>query len=278
MQEIKGLDAWTRPEKVDRYGIPDAFEVLGPRAASAIPTLAHLANYSTNSLTHSLAAQALLKIGPPAFPALNHVLTNQSCYNRPGNIMAMGFLGPAASPATPFLIQCLSDKNPSIVRGAVATLGKMGQPDLAVPALTNLLLRLNLDDNKNTDLAVGIIRSLRAYRFAARDAAPAIIQSLPKLNLPSNERSIMFFDLFDITDSPELLVPIATRYLSDTNAYYMWHWKAAERLASLGRPAQPALPALTNVLQQSTGRLYQVISNAIQQITSPSPQPEPSLK
>lgn len=277
LKKITSLRTWAFIEYERILGIPDAFEALGPKAIPAIPELAHLANTSIGQSTPYFATRALTKIGSPALPALSDILTNQHSLNRAAALLAVTHLGRDASPLIPPVIQCLDDHDPDIVAQAATALGEVGQPQLVVPALTNLLLNLKFESRTNFNVAFKISTALQQYRLQASNAAPALIRYIEENPSEELRRFFLIRSVVEISDSPEILVPFLAGCLNDTNTFVA-DWTAG-RLGEFGPAASPALPALTNALLRTTASEpnYQItLSNAIYQIASPPTSASPT--
>jgi HEAT repeat protein len=94
-------------------GAAQALGNLGADGAEAIPALAE-AMRGTNIVLCRLAAKALSQIGPPALSTLIAHLQHSDPFVRGESALAIGWMGPVARSAVPFLAQ--------VVRGPRATL------------------------------------------------------------------------------------------------------------------------------------------------------------
>ena len=146
----------------------EGFKILGPVAAPAVPALTGLLT-STNELVAGMAASALASVGAPAVPAMLAALTNRSYKISLNAILALPELGTNALPAIPILRRELEHPNHVYRERAADALGNLRlEPDLVVPALTNLLQD---PSPAARNLAIG---SLGRFGPAARSAVPVI--------------------------------------------------------------------------------------------------------
>ena len=146
----------------------DAFGMLGPLAAPAIPELTRQINLGTPR-QRELAMIALSYIGPEAQPAMIHVLTNLVSLDIDCMIVCLRNMGTNARPLFPLLVQKLQSENMLIAAGCAGALGESKvDPDLAVPALTKSLA----DPRQMVRLQAA--RTLAQFGGLARPALPAL--------------------------------------------------------------------------------------------------------
>lgn len=88
-------------------GAAQALGAVGRAAADAVPALAE-AMRGTNVVLCRMAAKALSQIGPPALPTLVTHLKHHDPFVRGEAAVALGWMGPTASPAVPHLLQLLT--------------------------------------------------------------------------------------------------------------------------------------------------------------------------
>jgi len=105
-------------------GAAQALGNMGADAADAVPQLAE-AMRGTNIVLCRLAAKALSQIGSPALSTLIAHLQHSDPFVRGESAMAIGWMGPLAKSAVPFLTQ--------VVRGPRASLNRMSPPDVTPP-------------------------------------------------------------------------------------------------------------------------------------------------
>jgi len=96
-------------------GIAQALGNMGADGADAIPALAE-AMRGTNIVLCRLAAKALSQIGPPALATLIAHLQHSDPFVRGESAMAIGWMGPVARSAVPFLIHVVRGQNTNSVR------------------------------------------------------------------------------------------------------------------------------------------------------------------
>jgi HEAT repeat protein len=91
-------------------GAAQALGSMGAEGGEAVPHLAE-AMRGANIVLCRLAAKALSEIGVPALPTLIIHLQNSDPFVRAESAMALGWMGPAARAAVPFLVRLLQDAN-----------------------------------------------------------------------------------------------------------------------------------------------------------------------
>jgi len=160
---------WMRegPPYQDVDGI---FEVLGPKAAPAIPALAQLLN-STDQQTVRRAIFPLADIGKESLPALVAALGNPNNPDREtieDALRSMAIRGVDTSAAVPMLLQCLKDTNAAVATWSADALIWVARkdPSAAIPALTDCLQHPKAEVR---DMAA---QALGSFREKARAAVP----------------------------------------------------------------------------------------------------------
>jgi len=113
-----------------RWLATTAFEVLGPSARDATPTLIPLLNDKQTSYT---AATALGGIGVESIPVLTKALTNTHACARESAARVLGLFGAKAQRAVPALVRCAKDEDAS-VRSFAAFALKQVNPEAAAKA------------------------------------------------------------------------------------------------------------------------------------------------
>lgn len=88
-------------------GAAQALGAIGPTAADAVPALAE-AMRGTNVVLCRMAAKALSQIGTPALSTLVTHLKHHDPFVRGEAAVALGWIGPAAAPAVPHLLELLA--------------------------------------------------------------------------------------------------------------------------------------------------------------------------
>jgi HEAT repeat protein len=155
----------------------NVFGVLGPLGAPAIPALTNLL-MGTDPVATVFAANSLGAIGVAALPALMDTLTNQNYNAAALAALALAALGTNATPAVPVFLQDLRNGDRSVRERAAEALGNLHlQPEVVVPALTNLLVERSVTARC---LALG---SLAKFQGSARPSVPVI---LPLLDDPDD--------------------------------------------------------------------------------------------
>lgn len=95
-------DALRDPDPRTASGAAQALGNMGADAAAAVPALAE-AMRGTNIVLCRLAAKALSQIGPPALSTLIAHLQHSDPFVRGESALALGWIGPPARSAVPFL-------------------------------------------------------------------------------------------------------------------------------------------------------------------------------
>jgi hypothetical protein len=147
--KIHGLEAWAfRDTKIVRKaGALNAFRILGPTGAPAIPELFRVARQNPRGGGVSIgpqfqAVEALAYIGKAALPTLLSIATNKALLftGRSQAASGIGSLGTNAAPAIPALLGILDD--PFVSSEAAEALASIGlEPKRVVPALARTALQ-----------------------------------------------------------------------------------------------------------------------------------------
>lgn len=125
---------------------------------------------ATRNFEAARAFQALGVQASNAVPALVKIFDqNISKSSRDATGAALGWLGPAASPAVPALLRSATNEDQEIRFAAVAALNQIHtQPELVVPALTQAL------SSKDAGVCANAAYLLACYGTDARPAIPAL--------------------------------------------------------------------------------------------------------
>jgi peptidoglycan/xylan/chitin deacetylase (PgdA/CDA1 family) len=100
----------------------EAFHLLGPDAAPAIPALAPLLHSES---TCPVATEALMVIGPNSLPTFVRALTNHSSRVRSHVLQALGDFGPAAAGAIPLIVEIARGTNTELSGKALRVLSEV---------------------------------------------------------------------------------------------------------------------------------------------------------
>src|SRR5207248_4559199 len=103
------------PDPRTASGAAQALGNMGSDAAAAVPQLAE-AMRGTNIVLCRLAAKALSQIGHPALATLIAHLQHTDPFVRGESALAIGWMGPIARSAVPFLAQVLRGSRASLTR------------------------------------------------------------------------------------------------------------------------------------------------------------------
>jgi len=144
------------------------FQILGPVAAPAVPTLGKFLK-STNGVEATIAAECLGYVGEPSLPILLLALANPDFHVGTAATYGIVELRTNARPAIPILLWQLENRNHFYRERAADTLGVLHiEPDVVVPALSRLLK----DDSKAARYLA--VSGLENFGSQARAAVPAI--------------------------------------------------------------------------------------------------------
>ncbi len=133
------------------------FEVLGPIAKPAIPTLINLF-HKQRSYTFSTVSSALHYIGTDTIPPLIEALTSSNERVRAGAAMTLGGFESQARDAAPALMQCLKDENPQVRSAAAMSLARLGgDTNAAISALLPCLEDKDVGVRQMAALSLGYI-------------------------------------------------------------------------------------------------------------------------
>jgi hypothetical protein len=146
-------------EEIKHQLAVEGFEVLGTNAASALPELQMAFRNATNTSDISRCAECMKFLGVGALEFFITVIredgTNfhRTCAIR--YIGDMGYLGTNALPAVPVLLAAAKRPNSW---GAARSVGQLQlQPEIVIPALTNLLTSTNYCERMFSLLGLGFI-------------------------------------------------------------------------------------------------------------------------
>jgi hypothetical protein len=151
-----------------RWLAATAFNILGPSAKNATPTLIRLLE---DKQTSYIATSALGGIGVESIPVLTQALTNTNACARESAARVLGMFGKEAQSAIPALICCARDKDDSVRGFATFSLGQIGQePDIGVPVLIANLRDADHSTRWNAACA------LAKFGDRAKSAFPALLK------------------------------------------------------------------------------------------------------
>jgi hypothetical protein len=152
------------PRLPTTYGAQVAVQILGPRAAPAIPDLVRLLHKEESAF---MSACCLEAIGPDAVPALIDAVGTTTNRGRDAAIMVLGELGPSASSASEALIHVINT-DPQSAEGAMRAI-------VELETNTAVLLPLLADHACDTNNGLGAMHALGRI---GRPGYPILIQSL----------------------------------------------------------------------------------------------------
>lgn len=257
------LKIWTNAEAYE-----ESNQALLAIGTNAIPTLLNRIQAKDSSLTFHLRAlaqkQHLIKVrvvtakmwheearqgfqilGAEARSAVPELIKiydrNASSGTRNDVLAALSSMGPAAEEAVPALLQWLHDTNSFSVGFLFSTLGRIhSRPDITVPALISYL---NSQRDFETSQAV---RALGSFGVAAKPALPALLNVLEYPDWTAFSEAKEAIREICPDEAAKLIVPALIRKLSPDQ--YFDRQRAVRELDGLGVEAMPAVPALTELL------------------------------
>jgi len=223
-QLARALDS---DDEDERFEAAYALAEMGPKAADAVPALVRA--FRKESRDTGMCADALIRIGPAAVPALVRLINDEEWEIRCAARDILQDIGPGATSAIPVLLEELKkdEENPfqcrstrsgwcgvvyfSALGSVVDLLAAMGPS--AVPELCRALHHPNVAVRGGAAYSLGLMGS------DAKEAVPAIIEAWKK----------------------ERTRPETDRRLRDM---YVW------ALGSIGPAAKPAVPLLQKALAE----------------------------
>jgi HEAT repeat protein len=163
----QSLIRWRWPtEDARRHRAVNAFRVLGPAGAPAIPALTALLEQTPDNPCVILA---LSSVGAEVPPILITHLGNPDVTVRRRVAADLVFFEQRAAPAVPALLAALQDPDPPVRAHSVATLSRVAKPAQVLTPLT-----LSLDD-PNEVVRVAALTGLSRLRAEARPAVPVLL-------------------------------------------------------------------------------------------------------
>jgi HEAT repeat protein len=169
-----------------------------------------------------------------------------------------------APTAVAVLADLLKDRDESVAKEAATALGTIAaEPDIAVPAL------INAAQNRRNGVRWEAVPALAKFGVEARPAIPVLIKCLDDHDVVVIYRAL--WALKTLRLEPEVVVPALTRK-SLEKPYSGRQAAALEALATFGKAAEGAVPALLPLLQDSNPAIRQAATNALKEI---APEAEP---
>jgi HEAT repeat protein len=159
------------PDPRTASGAAQALGSMGTVAADAVPALAE-AMRGTNIVLCRLAAKSLSQIGRPALQTLIAHLRHHDPFVRGEAAVALGWMGPAAASAVPYLVEIL--RTPPAHRRPATTSAVMGHHTPATPLAISSSEVATAEDNARANAA----QALGRIGSAAAAAVPVLEHTL----------------------------------------------------------------------------------------------------
>jgi len=211
---------------------------MGQDAAAAINHIAEALRNDPDGEVRRNAAFALGEIGAAAIPVLMDCLNDTDARVRRNVTAALVRIG---VPAVPPLIKALDSSNPIIRRNAASMLGRIGpQAHEAIPHLERAL------GDSDRAFCWTVKEALRSIRSNATDT-PAVSRA-EKSPVPSVK--VATVPVSSVLDTAKSNIPQLVQRLHDTRPSVR-----RESAFALARIGEPALPALINALQSDQATL-----------------------
>jgi HEAT repeat protein len=185
-----------------------------------------------------LAQRLIIAIGPPAVPVLVHHLNDSMV------IQLLGAMGPNARNGVTALKGVLGTANVE----AAAALVAIGSDEAVAAAKPVLLAALK---DPNSPQAKTAVESLGQLGSRASEAAPQVRRALNAVNPDTRvQAAITLADLGDTATATKALAGL----IKDKELH--GRFAALQKLSDMGPKAKPAVPALIEVLSDSTDTRY----------------------
>ena len=219
-----------------------AFQILGPIAKPAIPSLEKMLN--ERDINYHAVAQSLRFIGTDAIPSLTNTWSHSNPDVREAGFNSLVEMGTNATTAVPFLVAALKDSDPEIRGTAAYSMWSVGrnQEAIALPALIKTL------DDPYPEVQVAAIRALRRFGNKAQAVIPKLTEFLGQKE--SAEAAMLA--LAGIMGTNES-IPLVTKALTNQNAVVQR--LLIEQLGDFQSEAQAAVPALLPFARGENKRL-----------------------
>jgi HEAT repeat protein len=198
---IDAAEAITNIDPTNEAGIRALVEGLD------VPEVVTTSNTSGMSYSYNMAVRILIKIGPPAVPALAQALQSRNVIVRRNASSVLRSIGPQAKDALPNLTQALKDPDAEVRLNAAQAIREMGSKATSSESLERALSYLLTDVNAEVRLAAA---------YALLSIGAELKKSVPAFSTVVNDdsiRSLITEALPDLIEEvrPPLVVPTSAR-------------------------------------------------------------------
>jgi hypothetical protein len=170
---VAKLDRMSDRAQRRAYNSLNAFMVLGPVAAPAIPELVQRINLTNSRVRKDIAGIAISSAGPAAFASLLEMISGPAHTENDALPNWVGSMGTNARPIIPVLIDRLHHTNALVATLAAETLGRAWwNPGPVVPALASVI------DDRDSDIRPKAMNALAEFGPQARPALDSLRRAL----------------------------------------------------------------------------------------------------
>jgi HEAT repeat protein len=236
------IAALERGNLLERFQAACELGDIGPEAKAAAPALASLVNDSSYA-NSTMAARALIRIGPPAVASVVPLLQDPRAAVRKTAAEILGRIGPEAKEAVPALTRALTDTDRGVRLQATTALGQIDPGNAAVRA-AELIAALKDKDPE--------VRGTAAESLGQLSPAPAGVVDALTAALRDDSFQVRLAAVYALGKLGPAGVPALQGAVQHTDTHI--RTTALSRLGDLGDlgdAARPALPTLREALRDA---------------------------
>jgi HEAT repeat protein len=239
----KRLSVWLQQldseNKEERRRAAETLEKWAIKARSIAPALFAAVQRKKGGEVNEAAANAVLRLGSAAVPALLRALWSEEPHPRRIALSLLGYMGEKARPAIPSMRKMLADKDATVRFFAVRALGGVH----ARSAIPDLLPLLEGEDARLRQQTLGVLMQLNCE---AETLVPLLIRWLRGED--EERRLLAAQTLEDLGGEAVPAIAALMAALRDENGDVKS--AAARALGRMGPSAKEAVPALTATLEE----------------------------